>query len=776
MKKQKYFILPLICLLLASCGNPSDSVSNSLTSGGSDTSVSSPSSDAPKLDTPVLHLVNDSLDWSNDRFAASYDIYKNDIYYTNLVGSSWKIDVTVEGTYQFSIVAKSKNYSQNSDSDKSNVVTYNYVKLDTKSVEFSISLTSGTIQDYVSAYLYANFEGASAFKYYPLSLKNNKYIYEANISKGNYKYNVFLGTVVDVDDTYKANNYVDGGNNLAITDNKSYSYTVSFAAQPAKPTTYKVSDYYDGYYSNIVSWTDSENLLSQINSRLNDGFVSCSWDNTAYKWTVLQNADETLDNLDRVDIVYTDDYDPLKVYTSTSTNKGWQREHAFAQSLGNFDTSSTLPDSEKANNLVMRSDWHNLFASDGSVNGGRGNKNLGNVSSSWGDVSILKTSYGQESGCRYVEGVNVMEPNADEKGQLSRAILYMISKYTSLHLVDDITDAHNEERATGCRKDIISWASSMSIDYKEYKHNQVVSTYQKNRNPYVDYPQLVDFAFGEKSNLSVPNLAYLKPSYVELGINSSETFGYMSQSKAHLGSDNVENITYEVGDTFANSDFAIYEVKKDLFTKTDVTSLVSIGASPSIGYVFSETDVGTRSITLTIGTTSQIISYPIVVSLADPLNSCSYLHDVTGKAQGSDFYNYRDSTGPFTAEVTLDSVLWSVYFQAGKVGTNNAEFGASFGSGTAPCEKIIFSSDGFTKSGDFINKIYFKCSTIKDGSFDFEIKVGGNSIFTSSQDVGNVNANMGLTFDKIASAKIEVIFTNITKTLRIKTIGVNVVK
>lgn len=773
----KILTLTLALFLVTSCGSVTPESSNSNTSISDDISTSngsdiSASIDAPKLATPVLHLVNSSLDWSNDRYAASYDIYKNDLFYINIVGSSWKIDINIEGEYKFYIVAKSKDYSRYADSDISNIVTYKYIKIESKSIELDIKFSS-TKSNWVIPYLYADFDGE--FKYYPLSLLNEKYIYTADIKNGDYHFNVFLGTFVDVDNSYVDRNYVEGGRLLSINSNKKYFFSSEFSSQPNEPQKYDVNNYYDGYYESIVSWTDSENLLSQINNLINTNFVSCSWEKNDYKWKILQEADECLDNLDRVDAIYTDTYDPLKIYTSTSTNNGWQREHAFAQSLGNFDTSSTLPDTEKADNLIKRSDWHNLFASDGSVNGGRGNKNIGQVSSSWGEIKQLKNSYGAESGCSYVEGVNVMEPNESEKGQLSRAILYMVSKYSDLHLVDDITEAHNVERATGCRKDIVSWASTYLVDFKEYHHNQVVSNYQKNRNPYVDYPDLVDFAFGSKSNLSVPDLAYLKPSYEELEINKDVSLNYAIKNTGHMPSATQEYITYEVGDSFLKSDFAIYDVKRDLINKIDVSDTLNYTVEPNIDYIFQESDIGIKQITFTIG--EQVISYPIMVSLPDPIDSCSYNHQLTGKAQGDDFYDYRSSIGPFTANVVLNDVAWSVYLQAGKVGNNNETFGPSFGTSTSPCEKIVFSTEGFKTSENYINKIYAKCSTIKDGHFDFEIKIGGNSVYKGQVSDGNINKTLGITLkNKIAADKVELLFTNIEKTVRIKNIAVNITK
>ncbi|MDY0101121.1 MAG: endonuclease, partial [Bacilli bacterium] len=252
-------------------------------------------------------------------------------------------------------------------------------------------------------------------------------------------------------------------------------------------------DYYNGYYENLTSWENGEDLKTQLYQIVNKNVSFVNFDTSSQKWEVNQLADETFDNLDRVNLVYAS-YQPLKTYTSTSSNNGWQREHAFCQTLGNFHEGNDRPDTEQELVKQMRSDFHNLFASDKRINNSRGNKNLGNVDESMGTVVYPTDVHGNVTGVRAIESVgdesvSIFEPREEEKAMLARAIFYMATRFEDLNVVEGIS-------GTGCKShgmlvDLLLWSTD-DVSLREYKHNIGVYSFQNNRNPYVDYPELVD--------------------------------------------------------------------------------------------------------------------------------------------------------------------------------------------------------------------------------------------------------------------------------------------
>lgn len=195
-------------------------------------------------------------------------------------------------------------------------------------------------------------------------------------------------------------------------------------------------DYYNDYYDSIESWENGEDLREQLNELINFNVTLVEFDGSN-RWAVNQKADETFDNFDRVNLVYAN-YQPLKSYTFTGSNQGWQREHAFAQTLGNFDANNTRPESEATLVNQMRSDFHNLFASDGRLNNSRGNKNLGNVTEEMGTIVYPTDYFGNETGCRAIQsvenvGVNVFEPRPQDKPMMARGIFsWQLASMTSM--------------------------------------------------------------------------------------------------------------------------------------------------------------------------------------------------------------------------------------------------------------------------------------------------------------------------------------------------------
>ena len=78
--------------------------------------------------------------------------------------------------------------------------------------------------------------------------------------------------------------------------------------------------------------------------------------------------------------------------------------------------------------------------------------------------------------------------------------------------------------------ELMMW-SSFEVDALEMQHNNSVYTYncspgggiQGNRNPFVDYPELVNYVFGSLKDLP-GSLNHLRPSKQWLFINNIGTF------------------------------------------------------------------------------------------------------------------------------------------------------------------------------------------------------------------------------------------------------------
>lgn len=174
----------------------------------------------------------------------------------------------------------------------------------------------------------------------------------------------------------------------------------------------------------------------------------------------------------------------------TDFNKAsWNKEHIWAKSNG-FNTKS----------LPAYSDLHHLRASCKINNNARSNYPFGNVSSGKDIVDIG----GDKSG-KLSSGSNIVyEPQDKDKGDVARALFYMATRYyngdganTSLSLTDG-KDSSNGK--WGYLSTLLEWHLADIPDAFEINRNNIIySSYQHNRNPYIDHPEYACKVFGNIS-------------------------------------------------------------------------------------------------------------------------------------------------------------------------------------------------------------------------------------------------------------------------------------
>ena len=69
----------------------------------------------------------------------------------------------------------------------------------------------------------------------------------------------------------------------------------------------------------------------------------------------------------------------------------------------------------------------------------------------------------------------------------------MITMYDELSLVDHNPSVYQMALFSV----LLEWHESDPVDAFERNRNDVLYTYQHNRNPYIDYPEFVDMIWGE---------------------------------------------------------------------------------------------------------------------------------------------------------------------------------------------------------------------------------------------------------------------------------------
>lgn len=144
-------------------------------------------------------------------------------------------------------------------------------------------------------------------------------------------------------------------------------------------------------------------------------------------------------------------------------------------------------------------DLNHLYPSDISANSAKNNYPLGIVGDkATFDNGVCKVGYpvsGYGGGAQYV-----FEPSDNYKGDFARTYFYMATCY------QDLTWKYNYMFQNNDYPTLSPWALTMLLDWhrndpvsdKELDRNEVVYKYQNNRNPFIDFPELAEYIWGDK--------------------------------------------------------------------------------------------------------------------------------------------------------------------------------------------------------------------------------------------------------------------------------------
>ncbi|WP_339697591.1 endonuclease [uncultured Marixanthomonas sp.] len=237
---------------------------------------------------------------------------------------------------------------------------------------------------------------------------------------------------------------------------------------------------------------------------------------------ILKSADQSPENSNEVWLLYTEQSRPkIDFQNLGGSNIGkWNREHTYPRSRGGF---YELEEDEVADgmNIFIEtnadslrhgiSDAHALRAADGPENSSRGNQDYGEYNGPTGNLGSFK-------------------------GDVARAVLFMAVRYNDLEVVNG-----NPENTTvgelGDLQTLLEWHRNDPPDDFEMNRNNIVYTWQKNRNPFIDRPILVEHIWGD-----LQGETYFPPLSIEEN-NISEIVLYPNPVSKVLNIQGVSNKT-----------------------------------------------------------------------------------------------------------------------------------------------------------------------------------------------------------------------------------------
>ncbi len=212
---------------------------------------------------------------------------------------------------------------------------------------------------------------------------------------------------------------------------------------------------------------------------------------TALSYDALWNAYKTTDV--RADGTIWDMYSDITHYNPSKDHGG-----SYGKEGDMFNREHSFPKSWFSNATPMYTDLFHLYPTDGYVNGRRSNYPFGETN------SPTYTSHGGFSklGPSSVSGYSgtVFEPNDEYKGDFARTYFYMATAYedkiagwSSPMLSKNSYPAYANWALTM----LLRWAHEDPVSQKEIDRNNAVYTIQHNRNPYIDYPGLEQYVWGD---------------------------------------------------------------------------------------------------------------------------------------------------------------------------------------------------------------------------------------------------------------------------------------
>ena len=199
-------------------------------------------------------------------------------------------------------------------------------------------------------------------------------------------------------------------------------------------------------------------------------------------WSGFYKTDRTSDNqvIDRYS------YD-IRYFTSTTDAvSGMNIEHSFPKSWWG---GSSTPSAYK--------DLFNLMPCEKNINSTKSNYAMGKVTGTDKGNGCTKVGTGMAGG----KSTSLWEPADEWKGDFARDYFYMVTAYSHLTWTSNGLDMLEQDDWPTLKEWaytlFLEWAKNDPVDEIERARNDAVYKIQSNRNPFVDFPNLAEYIWGD---------------------------------------------------------------------------------------------------------------------------------------------------------------------------------------------------------------------------------------------------------------------------------------
>lgn len=284
-----------------------------------------------------------------------------------------------------------------------------------------------------------------------------------------------------------------------------------------------------GYYSSAENLS-GESLRAALHSIVrNHSSVSYS-----QLWDSFYSTDMRPDN-GKVWDIYSDRPGQTAAYYYTFGN---DQCGSYSSEGSCYNREHSVPKSWFGDAAPMYTDLFHLYPTDGFVNGKRGNLPFGEVAN-----ATWTSTNGSKLGANTYPGYygQVFEPIDSFKGDLARTYFYMTLCYRDKNLgVEEQSMFSGGDLKPWSKDMLLKWNAIDPVSQKEIDRNNAVFLIQHNRNPFIDFPELVEKVFGnDTDSLFITNVGwhtthytynvYPNPVQNEVFIDAFDTYNNESQ-------------------------------------------------------------------------------------------------------------------------------------------------------------------------------------------------------------------------------------------------------
>lgn len=405
------------------------------------------------------------------------------------------------------------------------------------------------------------------------------------------------------------------------------------------------------YYPNSLEGKNGAELKTELHNLLKNHtrlpYGSRDYNQIACTWTVFKKSDVRPNG--KVWDMYSNN--SYNFSNGAGATKGMNIEHSVPKSWWGdaYDETATPLTRFKYDGSY---DLHHLTPSDAAANTAKSNYPLGEVDSPLFDNGVTKVGTGQANG----RATNLFEPADEYKGDFARMYLYFVTCYQdyswkSSALSMFAQNSYPTLNAYG-QSLLLKWHRQDPVSQKEIDRNNAVYSFQGDRNPFIDYPNMVEYIWGDSTNYEF-SFSGQSTSAPSISISNDKIeFGYIGTETSKDKEIYIKgkNLTTDITAKLLNNDSGDFSLG---MSNLPAHELNTTGINLAI--TFSPRSIGTRNVTLRLS--SDELSAPVDITISGTvlLSDASYLRIIDIKST----YKKSDEPVRLMLNMNLDT-QWTV--------------------------------------------------------------------------------------------------------------------